>query len=115
MNKFLNNYWEYTPETLKEASSRYNGFGCKLFEIMSFELPDHFRHLKFFRAISPQTDDVFCVCEGIGHDYGIQLDPDCEVICLWDEETHIEIGYWSDDEYKESIEFIKANFGKNIA
>ncbi len=115
MHKLLNDVWEYEPESLEDVTARYCGFGCKLFEIISAELPEHYLKLKFYRSKSHQIEDVFCVCEGLGQDYGIQLDPDCEVICLWDEATHIEIGYWSEDEYIESIDFIRSNFAKGIA
>ncbi|MCE0559426.1 hypothetical protein [Motilimonas sp. E26] len=110
MHKLLNNSWEYIQEPYSDVSSRYKGFGSKLFGVMSSSLPLHYQNLKFYRSISNQTEDVFAICEGLGHDYGIQLDPDCEAICLWDDKTHIEIGYWSEDEYIESVEFIKANF-----
>lgn len=112
MHKLLNDSWEYISEKLDDVTARYSGFGCKLFEVISTELPSHYRNLKFYRSKTLQTEDVFAICEGIGHDYGIQLDPDCEVICLWYGETHIEIGDWSDDEYFESIKFINSNFGE---
>ncbi|WP_196161761.1 hypothetical protein [Reinekea sp. G2M2-21] len=115
MHKLLNDGWEYESESLNEVLSRYDGFGCRLFEFMEAELPKHFQSLKFYRAKSYQTEDAFAICSGLGHDYGIQLDPDCEVICLWDGSAHIEIGYWSENEYRESIEFIKTHFFKLLA
>lgn len=115
MHNLLNDSWEYIQESQDDVVARYDGFGKKLFDVMSAVLPRCYQGLKFYRAISHQTEDVFAICESVGHDFGIQLDPDCEVICLWDKSTYIEIGCWSEDEYSESIEFIKANFGNQIS
>ena len=110
MHKLLSDGWEYTEETIDDVSNRYHGFGSKIFILMEKELPIYYQNLRLYRSISYQVDDVFCICEGLGHDFGIQLDPDCEVICLWDEIIHIEIGNWSNDEYREAIDFIKDKF-----
>jgi hypothetical protein len=110
MHKLLNDGWEYESESQDEMTARYTGFGCKLFNAISIELPTHYQHLTLYKSKYDQTGDVFAISEGLGHDFGIQLDPDCEVICLWDAKIHVEIGYWSNDEYKEAIEFIKSNF-----
>ena len=63
----------------------------------------------FFRANDCQTEDSYAVCE-IAHPFAVQLDPDCEVICLWDSQTHVEIGTWSPDAYTEAFDFIRRHF-----
>ncbi|MCE2596673.1 hypothetical protein K6Y31_17940 [Motilimonas cestriensis] len=110
MHKLLNDGWVYESVSFEEVSDRYKGFGRDLFNLIANDLPSHFSNLKFYKSKTYQDEDVFAICEGLGHDYGIQLDPDCEVICLWDGNTHIEIGTWSENEYEESILFIKTNF-----
>lgn len=101
---------EYKNETSSHILERYDGLGYGLFEVMKRDLPDYYKNLTFYRATSYQTEDVFAICTGCGHDYGIQLAPDCEVICLWDEVSHVVIGYWSSDEYSKSIKYIRPYF-----
>ncbi len=109
MHSLLNDNWTYTPETREDVSRRYSGFGCELYDRMAALLPECYAALRFYRADCHQTEDSYAVCV-ISHPFAVQLDPDCRVICLWDEEIHVEIGTWSDTPYHESFEFIKRHF-----
>ena len=109
MHELLNDSWTYSPETHHDFALRYSGFGRELYKRMATALPDCHAALRYFRADCWQTDDSFAVCS-IAHPFAVQLDPDCEVICLWDERIHVEIGTWSAEPYKESSEFIRRHF-----
>ena len=109
MSELLNDSWTYSPETYDEFALRYSGWGRELYHQMATILPEFHAALQYFRADCYQTEDSFAVCK-IAHPFGIQLDPDCKVICLWDEEIHIEIGTWSTEPYEESFEFIRRHF-----
>jgi len=109
MHELLNDSWTYTPETHDEFALRYSGFGRELYHQMATILPDCHAALRYFRADCYQTEDSYAVCQ-IAHPFAIQLDPDCQVICLWDEQINIEIGIWSMEPYEESFEFIRRHF-----
>ena len=109
MHELLNVGWSYTTESLDECTARYLRFGSELYHRMADTLPECFAALRYFRADDHQTEDSFAICD-IAHPFGIQLDPDCEVICLWDSQTHIEIGTWSADPYAEAFDFIRLHF-----
>ena len=114
MHELLNKGWSYTPETLDECARRYSRFGSELYQQMADTLPECFAALRCFRADDYQTEDSFAVCE-MAHPFAIQLDPDCEVICLWDSQTHVEIGTWSSNPYAEAFDFIRRHFLNHAA
>ena len=109
MHELLNDNWVYHRETQDEFSLRYSGFGAELYRRMAVALPDCYRALQLFRSVNHQTEDAFAVCE-IAHPFVVQLDPECKVICLWDSDTHIEIGTWSSDPCEEAFVFIRNHF-----
>lgn len=91
----LNSSLEYVEETEAQMVARYHGFGKALFSRL-FSTHHAIRNqFRFFREIT--TDDVWAVCEIPRQSFGVQLDPDIECICIWDESSHDEIGTWIDD------------------
>jgi hypothetical protein len=109
MHELLNKSWSYTTDFLDDGARHYSGFGSELYHRMADTLPECFAALRYFRAEDYRTADSYAVCE-IAHPFAIQLDPDCEVICLWDSQTHVEIGTWSPDPYAEAFDFIRRHF-----
>jgi len=88
----LNPKIDYVPEEESAAKARYRGFGADVFEQIYFAIPSLKGRFTFFRDTA--TNDLWSVCYMTPRNFGLQLDPDCEVICLWDSECHEEIGYW---------------------
>ena len=109
MSTLLNGAWSYVEETLDQCRARYEHFGIGVFDRLEQDLPELFHRLRYYQATDVQTQDAFAFCTG-DHPFGIQLDPNCEVICLWDEATHVEIGTWSPDPEGDAIRFIQSNF-----
>ena len=109
MHHLLNTAWAYSTETVGEFRSRYTRFGSGFYDHLSAHMPECFHKLRFYRADTFQTEDSFAVFEA-DHPFAIQLDPDCEVICLWDSDVHAEIGTWSPDPYAEACRFIRQHF-----
>ncbi len=108
----LNKTLKYKSESIQEVLNRYSGFGADIFSKISEFYPELYSNLKYYRAIAVQTNDVFAVCENIANEFAIQLDPDIEIICIWDEKNSIEIGDWATDEYQEAMSFIEECFVK---
>ena len=101
--------WSFSEETLEELRARYSGFGHELYEIIRDEIPAAFAQLRFYRSDLHQTGDSFAVC-GLDRPFGIQLDPDIEVIVLGSEEARTEIGSWATSPYEDAINFIRQHF-----
>ncbi len=99
---------EFIPESLEKAGRRYAGFGKDLYRQISRRLPDVFRNLKYYQRINSQTEDSYAIYNDDQISFCIQLDPVCEKIVLWNEEKQIEIGYGSDDEYEDALNFIQS-------
>jgi hypothetical protein len=103
--------WDFAEENYSEAMTRYSGFGAKLFNILDDRIPDILPSFRFFRSTGYQSEDVFAICENIERPFAIQLEPSCEVICIWSDTVNtIEIGGWSENEYEDAIEFIQEHF-----
>lgn len=104
--------WDFIEENYTSITQRYSGFGSQLFTHLNAHFPNILLHFRFFRSLNFQEKDVFAIYQSQSVSFAIQLDPDIEVIVLWDKTNSIEIGAWSEDEYKEAIDFIEANFIK---
>lgn len=78
-------------------------------------MPSVFNSLLFYRATIHQQSDVFAVCHWSQTNFGIQLDPECEIICLWDDSTQFEIGTWESNPSSAVMEFIRAKFMNTTA
>lgn len=120
----LNDCQEYEEETFSEFLIRYKGFGKEIYLELKNQLPEIYQHLKFYKATKssnkcvgnyPQTEDSYAVYSNGKNSFQIQLDPLCEVIIVWNYEISFETGYWSENEYLETINFIKENFTDNNA
>lgn len=103
----LSNRDNFNEESYADVVSSYSGFGADLFNFLSKHNPDLFSRLRFFRSTRLQSEDVFAIYESGNNAFGIMLDPDCEVICLWNGTgIRTEIGAWSENEYEEAFAFI---------
>jgi hypothetical protein len=100
----------FVEENYKDVLNRYSGFGIGLFLLINDQLPDIFSCLRFFRSVTYQTADVYATYETAEKAFAIQLDPDIEVICLWNNDiSHTEIGTWHKEPDTEAFRFIITN------
>ncbi|WP_026727392.1 hypothetical protein [Flavobacterium denitrificans] len=111
----LGDHKDYIEEKFEEVLVRYNRFGKDLYNVIKEELPDVFKYLKYYRTIKygniGQLEDSYATYNDGDILFAIQLEPECEVICLYNREIHIEISDWNNnDYYKQSIEFIRTEF-----
>jgi hypothetical protein len=98
---------DFVIEKYVDLLSRYSGFGSEIFSVLQEKLPEIFEKLQFFHAAKYQTSDVYAVYDDGAKAFCIQLDPDIEVIVLWNEKIQTEIGSWSKDVYGDAISFIR--------
>jgi hypothetical protein len=101
---------DFTIEIFEYAIKRYSGFGKDLYKLIKQEIPIVFEKLVFYKRISIQQEDSYAIYTDKEKSFAIQLDPLCEVIVLWNENIHTEIGTWSEDVYEEAIGFIESEF-----
>ena len=119
--ELLGDYHKYIEEKFEDFITRYNRFGKDLYREIKKELPEVFNKLRYYRPLEDNEkyglgkllDDSYAIFNDEKTEFRIILDPDCEIICLGNFETNIEIGNWNNDYYKEAIEFIKKEFLKN--
>ena len=101
---------DFQEETLDKLLERYSGFGRNLYQLLEEKLPHVFSELRFYQERSYQTGDSYAVYDNADNSFAIQLDPDIEVIVLWNREIQTEIGTWVDKPEEEAIIFIEDNF-----
>ena len=88
----LNPAIPFIPEEEAVALTRYTGFASDLIPRLYVTLPSLRGCFRFFR--DPRSDDLWSVCVVAPHPFGLQLDPDIKVICLWNVAYGEEIGCW---------------------
>lgn len=103
---------DFVIETLDEFEKRYFGFGKEIYSNIEKELPEIFNNLVYCRRVNFQLEDSYAEFKNDQFPFCIQLDPLCEVIVLWNDTKQIEIGYWSENEYVDAINFIKSELLK---
>ena len=110
LHPLLNPAADYEPEDEAQAMARYHGFGRELYERLYQACPALRGRFRFFRAHG--SDDIWSIGEPGGRELGVQLDPDCEVICLWvdGDATAEEIGTWVVDPVAHAIERIRDDY-----
>lgn len=108
MHPLLNQSIPFISETESDAISRYKGFASDFFPRLYQVLPVLRGRFRFFR--DPQTQDLWSLCHIKGQDFGVQLDPDIEVICLWDASWHLETGIWQNDPMGFVIQTIQEHY-----
>ncbi|PPC76877.1 hypothetical protein WH50_22050 [Pokkaliibacter plantistimulans] len=103
---------EYEQESYEAMRRRYPGFGVGLFEQLQLRMPGVFAGLRFYyRSNSPFALDAFAICKGLQTEFAIQLDGDIEMICIWDTDSHIEIGDWYDqDPVTVALDYIRQHY-----
>ena len=95
-------------ETESEALGRYQGFGAELYPRIWRHYPHLRSHFTFLKDRA--TDDVWSVCVRGASSFGIQLDPDIEVICLWNSEGGQEIGDWEADPVTAAFDALRTTY-----
>ncbi|WP_294322555.1 hypothetical protein [uncultured Chryseobacterium sp.] len=107
-NSMLGIMEDFVTENPEAVDRRYSGFGKDLYRQIEQRLPDVFKDFQYYQRINIQTEDSYAVYYNGQSSFCIQLDPLCEKIILWNENKQIEIGYWSDNEYEDALQFIEA-------
>jgi len=110
--RLFHTQYEFIKETFDEFEKRYSGFGKDIYIRIREQFPQVFEKLEFYQGVTFQPEDSFAQYNDEHHQFVIQLDPLCEVICLWNNYTQVEIGTWSKDEYAEAISLIQTEFLK---
>lgn len=108
-SKLLNSSMNLVEESAAEASQRYTGFGQEFFSELFKILPKIRDSFTFYRN-TDGTDDVWAIYHKGSVEFGVQLDPDIEVICVWDDSWHEEIGCWISQPVKYTINLITDRF-----
>lgn len=105
----LNPEIPFVAEDEVVARARYVGFAADLYSRLYVEHPTLRGRIRFFR--DPRTDDIWSVCDTGACSFGIQLDPDIKVICLWDTNGWFdEIGTWNADPVARAIDEITSPY-----
>ena len=121
-NELLGDCQEYQEESFSNFLERYKGFGKEIHTKIQIELPQIFNNLKFYRAVKstekcvgnyPFIEDSYAIYENENVSFEIQLDPESEVIIIFNYDITFEVGTWSENIYSECLEFIKNNFAKH--
>ena len=100
---------QFLDESEEQAFSRYTGFGLAVFDELWRRFPEFRDHFRYFR--DPRSNDIWSHCKFAKREFGLQLDPDIEVICLWNESGSVEIGDWGDDPILLAIKWIEETVG----
>ena len=98
----LNRSVDFVETGEAETLARYRGFASGFFAELYAAHRVLRGRFRFFRE--PATEDVWAVCSD--PEFGVQLDPDLEVICIWDAHWHDEIGTWIDQPMGYAVEII---------
>lgn len=97
----------FQQENLEIMTLRYSGFGKEFYSRLKEIIPIVFSKLVFYKSLGYQKEDSYALYLDNEKSFGIQLDPRCEVIVLWNSNTHVEFGTWTKDLYSEAINFIE--------
>lgn len=108
MHDLLNPAGSYIPESEQQAMARYSGFAATFFTALYLHFPSLAGEVQFFR--DDAQPDIWAICGTGPLAFGVQLDPDIEVICLWTKNTHEEIGAWQADPVAHAIERVRTTY-----
>lgn len=104
----LNKSIRFHEESEDEMLARYHGFGINVYEAL-FQMAPWIRPgFRYFRT--DFSCDVWSVCTMDEFEFGMQLEPYTECICIWDAEWHDEIGDWIDDPIALVLETISKRY-----
>ncbi len=95
---------EFAAESEAAALGRYGGFGRAVFDQLWKLHPQLRSGFQFFR--DPRSEDLWSFCTTAKRHFGLQLDPDIEVICLWDGNESTEIGTWAIDPVADAVAWV---------
>jgi hypothetical protein len=102
----------FVPEDELTAGIRYQGFGADFHSRLYDRCPSLRGRFRFFRA--PDVEDVWSIYEDERLSFGVQLDPDIEVICIWDTSWFIEVGAWATDPVETAIKSVIKKYSPYI-
>jgi hypothetical protein len=107
----------FENENYEDFTLRYDGFGKEIYSIIKSDLPNIFKHLRFYRLVHPQhneghskfdpDDDSFALFDNGKKTFVILLDY-YGVICIWNKsDINWETGLWSVDPIQDIINITK--------
>nr|WP_309757463.1 hypothetical protein [Flavobacterium sp.] len=121
ISELLGDSQYYEEESYFDMIGRYKGFGENFYSLLKEKLPLIFTHLKFYKATETtliyvlgeaQTSDSYAIFANDNNSFGIQLEPETPVICIWNWENHFEIGDWSENPDVEALNCLMEHFLK---
>ncbi|MES2469060.1 MAG: hypothetical protein V4675_17270 [Verrucomicrobiota bacterium] len=109
LSPLLNPNIQFVAEDEADAMRRYTRFAADFHTRLYSEYSAVRGRFRFFR--DPSSDDIWSVCDRGDYSFGVQLDPDIEVICIWDTSGWFdEIGTWMSDPIAYAIEKIRERY-----
>ena len=78
-------------------SERYSGIGMNLYSYIQSCKPQIFQRLSFYKKKIEHIPDSFAYYDGESTSFAIQMDPDCDVIIIWNSFERKEFGSWDND------------------
>lgn len=108
MHDLLNPAVSYQAESEQQALARYSGFGETLFAELYRHFPSLTGQVRFFR--DGELPDVWAVCGTGPSAFAVQLDPDIDVICLWNARLQEEITAWNPEPVAHAMARIRTDY-----
>ena len=94
----LSSHSPLEAETIDEFSQRYEGYGKGLYAYLERNDRALYDQLQLFRAKAGnhQPADSYAILTVADTEIAIQLDPECAMIIVWDEDVQVEFGEWEE-------------------
>lgn len=99
--------WAYVEEEYNQFLDRYAGFGKDVVLALIGTKIAKTSDFKFYKSSGKQECDAFFVFVSKNCEFVLQLDPECEVVVVWDEIERVEFTSWSDDVVQEVMLYLK--------
>lgn len=107
IEKLLKSYFPLQEESLSEFHERYTGYGNGLYDYLAKHQPEIYDKITLYRSLGNQQMDSLAYYENGVHSFVVQLEPEGEVIVLWNEEIQTEYGTWEPLDYRNIVEYIQ--------
>ena len=102
----LKSHYPVIEENYFEFINRYHGFGKGLYYFIKENHPDIYNNLKFYKKKEHSAPDSFALLDKQEKTLAIQLDPECEMIIIWNDKIQLEFGTWEPLDYESIVKKI---------